>query len=629
MTPESNASRHLHGFVAWLDAADESLVREPATLVTDGVGQAVVGEGFGLVSRPRGSAHGRARSRIERTAGHVRDLAVSWGWIAHRSEVAERLGKPELADASDEDLLLAAYRRWGAGLAKHLEGELSWLVVDRARGVVVAGRDALGLRGCYTLRQDRRTWIASHLELLFAVLGQTPRLEVAALSRTLRHGVHLDDPGATIYRGVRQIPPGHAATFRPGRAPRLKRWWQPERHGEIRPGTLDGGEADELYLTVLKRAVEGALPAGGSILAELSGDLDSASVVALAAELLEGRGERDRLHAVSVVQPSLDLDVSCRRDLVRALHLSHTTLELDETVRLDRLVGRADPGRASPGRSHSTRPGTQTLSSADRRRLAALGGHVCLTGQACRSCPAAGPWPTGQRGRWRRALPGTALGRRPSLLELLRTSLRRGSQESPPPPWLIMETGASASRPSRRPARRGLYPSLLTLLDPYDDPRETIDHRAPLLDRTLVELTLHLPWDGPLPAARHALMRRALGDRLPESLLQRQHPGNAASGMVRHFRALLDSQPRIRQGRWLADLGVLDPGLYAEALDRAVQGHVDPSSHPLLTAATYELWLHANRGLPNLSLTHLDPLAQWTATSHRMGRPADLPEVET
>ncbi len=638
MTRHCSASQHIHGFVVWFDASDENRLESPVTVLVDGVSRAVVGQGFGLYARPRGSGVGIEGPEVFRSESHPRDLAVSWGWIANRVEIANRLGHPELADADDEVLLLAAYRRWGHALCEHLEGEHSWVVLDPARGVVHAARDALGLKRCYYLCQGKRTWIASNLELLFTILGHTPDLDVAALSRTLRHGFFHDDPGTTIYRGVQQLLPGHVATFNGGGPPRQERWWSFQNHDGIRPGSTAARDSDERFRELLTRGVESALPTHGPVLAELSGGRGSSSVVALAAWSLGERHERDRLHTISYIQPSHDIDERpFQRDLYRQYGLANSAFELEEALRPEDLIGQTCLG------PHNF----QTLRPADRQHLLSLGSHVCLTGQGGDAMlggfqAVADPPPTGRWRRLWRALSAFADDRGSSLIELLRIAPGRSFSGPPaPPPWLIMESLSIAAEDQAAgthelldlPTGHDLYTSLSP--HTHDDPRSEIEYRAPLLNRSLVELVLRMPREQPPRSTTgRAIQRRALHDILPSSIRDRQHRGDITVGMEQRFRTLQGARARIRQGRWLADLGILEPKLFTAALDRAFDGLVDRDAHPLLAAATFELWLEANQGLPTFNasssdLSRSDPMAQWAATSCRLGQPADSPNAMT
>lgn len=56
---------------------------------------------------------------------------------------------PEGAQASPTDLLLAAYRKWGLGLAQHLIGDFCFIVWDRSASRLLAVRDHFGVRPLY------------------------------------------------------------------------------------------------------------------------------------------------------------------------------------------------------------------------------------------------------------------------------------------------------------------------------------------------------------------------------------------------------------------------------------------------------------------------------------------------
>ena len=74
-----------------------------------------------------------------------RTAVVVLGRIFYRDDLLARLSDPDvLPDATDADLVLAAYRRKGRAGIERLEGEYALVVCDGERGKIWAQRDPLG-----------------------------------------------------------------------------------------------------------------------------------------------------------------------------------------------------------------------------------------------------------------------------------------------------------------------------------------------------------------------------------------------------------------------------------------------------------------------------------------------------
>ena len=129
----------------------------------------------------------------------------------------------------------------------------------------------------------------------------------------------------------------------------------------------------------------------------------------------------------------------------------------------------------------------------------------------------------------------------------------------------------------------------------HEDAWSAIEYRCPLLGRSLVELMLRVPWEDLLqPDRNRVLQRRALADVLPPSIRDRTDKGDFTMGVIHRFRSIVDAQPRIRQARWLGELGIVDPPLFSATVDRALHGLVDNEANALFSALTFECWLEAN-----------------------------------
>lgn len=193
----------------------------------------------------------------------------------------------------DAEVLVHLWQDHGAELVQQLEGELAFVLWDARTQTLVASRDRFGVKPLVYAVHDGVLWLASEAKALFA--AGLPRAwdEVA-----LHHAVSLQypPPSRTLFAGVAQLPAGHRLVVQGG-ALRVEKWWDLElpyaepassEHapGERAPGLTAAAaraEAARAVRSALSTAVSRRLVSEVPVAVQLSGGLDSAAVLGLAA----------------------------------------------------------------------------------------------------------------------------------------------------------------------------------------------------------------------------------------------------------------------------------------------------------------------------------------------------------
>lgn len=189
--------------------------------------------------------------------------------------------------ASFAQIVGAGWRSWGAEITQRIAGEYAAVVVTGSRAVLIG--DRMGLRPLYVASGTESAVVSTDLAVLARETGAWRDLDEDYLADMFATGMHLG--GRTPYRSIRRLRIGEHATWQAGRL-RVAGGWQPP--SQPLAGTF--GEHQELLRATVDAAVAGALPAEGAQAVELSGGLDTSTVLAVAA----GRGPT---HALSFVHP--------------------------------------------------------------------------------------------------------------------------------------------------------------------------------------------------------------------------------------------------------------------------------------------------------------------------------------
>jgi len=204
--------------------------------------------------------------------------------LDNRAELAAALGLRDrpLAAVSDSEILAAAWTRWGESCPERMLGDFAFALWDERRRTVFCARDHLGTRVLFCWVSPELFACASEIKGLLAAPGVDRRLDPAHVADYLI-GV-VPDVASTFHAGIVRLRPGESrtATAEAVGARRYYRLTLPERVHRGTPEEVAAGFRD-----VLAAAVRRRLAATPPVGAQLSGGLDSSSLVCLA------RRERD------------------------------------------------------------------------------------------------------------------------------------------------------------------------------------------------------------------------------------------------------------------------------------------------------------------------------------------------
>ena len=225
--------------------------------------------------------------------GHV----LCWdGRLDNREEIIADLRNDATGDRADVNVVMAAYLRWGADFLPKLIGDYAFSLWDPFGKSLILARDFIGPRTLfYHAAGDRIVW-STELAGLLQVLGCPLELDDEYVAGFL---TNLPEPGLSPYKGIHGVPPGSVVTATRGRI-QTQRIWAPDVHREIR--YRSDAEYEEHFRYLFREGVQCRLRVDGEVWSELSGGLDSSSVVCMADDLIK-RGESGAtgLQTVSMV----------------------------------------------------------------------------------------------------------------------------------------------------------------------------------------------------------------------------------------------------------------------------------------------------------------------------------------
>jgi asparagine synthase (glutamine-hydrolysing) len=190
----------------------------------------------------------------------------------------ERIGH-RFRTKSDTEVLLRLYDEHGPRCVADLNGDWAFALWNARSRTLLLSRDRMGVRPLYYAIAGRTLLFASEIKALFADPRVSREIDPEALDDIFTIWSPLG--ARTMFKGVKELPPGHSLTWRDGRVT-LTRDWEP-RFSRVDAAPLPDREAEEQLRSRLAEATRIRLRADVPVGAYLSGGLDSSIVTALAA----------------------------------------------------------------------------------------------------------------------------------------------------------------------------------------------------------------------------------------------------------------------------------------------------------------------------------------------------------
>jgi asparagine synthase (glutamine-hydrolysing) len=221
------------------------------------------------------------------------------GRLDNRSDLLLRLSLP--GTSSNETIARVTYDRWGTEGFLNLVGDWSLVLRDHKSRATVLASDFAGVRPLYYHVQDGCVQWSNRLQSLVEETGITD-LDDQYIAGFLTFG---GCANRTPYKGICSVPPGHAVCVS-SKGTSIRRFWSMPTGDTLH--YQNQHRYEEELRALFREAVAVRLQSKSPVLAELSGGLDSSSVVCMAQHLIRsGTVNAPRLETVSFTwQRSLD-----------------------------------------------------------------------------------------------------------------------------------------------------------------------------------------------------------------------------------------------------------------------------------------------------------------------------------
>ncbi|MGK2856590.1 MAG: asparagine synthetase B family protein [Thermoanaerobaculia bacterium] len=530
------------------------------------------------------------------------------GRIDNRSVLLGRLGARAGDYSRDGHLLAALFARFGERILPDLLGDFALAVWDPRERTLLLARDVSGVRPLCYYDDGSTIYFASEVSAFFSLPSFRQIVNDRKVAQYLVATMH--DRDETVYRGVMRVPPANVLAAS-DRSTLVRRYFDYDLASTLRYRT--DREYAEHFLELFRESLAARLPEGELCGAELSGGLDSSSIVCTAAML--GRS----IEAFSLVFPGCDCDESEYIDLV-ARHAGVVSHRINPSPRTrNELYEEIDRIRDVPdepnGAMHTG--GYRLAKSLGIRTLLSGVGGDDLFDSAWNRAAAMEALASGEVRRWSRdfnlvdlCLGGRDLLARSWIGPAVRPILRRfRPARLLSAPWIGHDLIALASREAESPrVTNGVR--TITRFATYDAAmapwlqfaleggersaaRTGIELAFPFLDRRLAQFAISIPQEqrSKLRIQRY-VVREAMRGILPEAIRTRSTKAEFGGAFDRELQVVIDSHPQLSVlDRWV-DATVLDAELRRCLATLRGRGVATPWQWQLWEAVAISAWFN-------------------------------------
>ena len=511
-----------------------------------------------------------------------------------------------------------AFDHWGEQCFARLVGDWALVLWCQRDHSIYLARDHAGTRTLYFERSGKQLIWSTYLETFFAD-GQTRELDRAYAARYLASQPIRD---LTPYNGIRAIPAAHYLKTN-GSSISCRAHWDWMVTDRVHYSSANA--YDDQFRQLFAQAVSRRTSPGAGVVAELSGGMDSSSIVCMADRSQRGchigpsNDSLDTLSFFDDLEPDWN-DKPYFTTVERARGKQGIHIDVSQFLPTYEPVSLKEGLPLLPGIEKATlqlqAAVDDQLTDGQRAILSGIGGDELLGGVPSGLPELADLLAAGKIGSLgRRALSWSLADRSPisrTLCDTARFVSRlyfRDIAKQAVPDWL------SPDLPPRwkdtcflhleLSRRLKLSPSTIdngftwwSVLEalPHLYPSHGVrrEYRYPYLDRDLVDFLLRVPRDVLVtPGRRRAMMRRALKDIVPREILERKRK---AYVVRRHLASLTDRCEKIQylfSKPRLADYDLILPAKFRQTLQAVVAGQQIHMWSSLMRSISFELWLQS------------------------------------
>jgi asparagine synthase (glutamine-hydrolysing) len=543
-------------------------------------------------------------------------FVLTWdGRLDNRDDLVSLLPADVGASQSDSSVVAAAFDHWLTDAPQRLIGDWAVSVWNPAEQELILAVDFMAMRHIFYQLSADHVWWSTDLDPLIRLCHGQLHVNGEFVAGYLTGEC---DGHTTPYKEICEVAPGHSVRISK-RKLAVNRYWSPYPKSRIHYES--DTEYEQHFRQVLRQAVRRRLRSNRPILAELSGGLDSSSIVCMADDLVS-RGEDavtiDTLSCHDTTEPSGDdryfFGLVEQKRGRKGHHIDSSKLGTASGLCYQSSPG-AFPGHLDWSRETEHERAAIISSGGYRVVLSGIGGDELLGGvpnpaprladlivqfRIATLAREIGEWSAVKRRPWIHLLFSAFMELTP--VWVLRSLQSKETVE----PWINEDFARRHNIFARLievddepgfklPSHRALANTIISISRNMAKRTATSmvseEIRYPYLDQTLVEFVASIPSTQLLrPGERRSLMRRALAGIVPREILARRTKQVGARTPLLAVANNWDELQNLFKDPVSSEMGYIDRVRLHRSLDAAKAGKA-VHLHHLFKAISLEVWL--------------------------------------
>ncbi len=201
--------------------------------------------------------------------------------IDNRKELSSELGIEDKEEISDSYFILKAYQKWGEKCPEELLGDFAFAIWDKDKEQLFCARDHMGVKPFYYYLSDEAFFFASEIKAISLFQEIPKKLNEFKLALFLT--IILSDKINTFYEGIVKLAPAHYLSVDEDLFKSIN-YWELDPDYQIKMDSDE--EYFELFIDIFSEAIKCRMRSAFPVGFELSGGLDSSSIVCMARKLV-------------------------------------------------------------------------------------------------------------------------------------------------------------------------------------------------------------------------------------------------------------------------------------------------------------------------------------------------------
>lgn len=237
------------------------------------------------------------------------------GEIYNYKELRKRLieNGHEFYTQTDTEIIVHMYEEQGLNFVKNLNGMFAFALYDVNKKKLILARDHAGIKPLFYTKKEGKLIFGSEIKAIFNSGIIAPHIDMESLKEKHVFGHYMLD-GRTLFRGIKQLLPGHIIVVT-GRGERTLKYNKKSYPNNLK----DENIGKNSILKLLRESVKARLMSDVPLGTFLSGGLDSSTIATLHRELVPDK----EIHTFSITDDSYSEDSKKARIVAEHINSNH------------------------------------------------------------------------------------------------------------------------------------------------------------------------------------------------------------------------------------------------------------------------------------------------------------------